>query len=85
MLPSELEKLTPEQKFNEYVMTSLRTAEGLSLDLVKEQFGEHAVTHIQAAVAKHVVAGLVKQTGCLFQLTRQGKLYADGIAAHLFK
>ena len=85
MLPSEMEKLTSVQKLNEYVMTSLRTLEGLDLTRVVQEFGKNEVERIQTSIEKHVTSGLVTQNGNLFQLTRHGKLYADGIASDLFE
>jgi oxygen-independent coproporphyrinogen III oxidase len=41
-VPFEIEVLTKEQQLNEYIMTSLRTMEGLSLKKVTDEFGEPA-------------------------------------------
>ncbi|MEJ7684288.1 MAG: hypothetical protein WKG06_41845 [Segetibacter sp.] len=40
LVPFEAEVLTTEQQLNEYIMTSLRTMEGISLQKVKQNFGE---------------------------------------------
>lgn len=79
-IPFEKEVLTPSQKINEYIMTSLRTMEGLNLAGVTE-----ATNHeLQIASRKFIDDGkmILKENSLI--LTKQGKLFADGIAAELF-
>jgi oxygen-independent coproporphyrinogen-3 oxidase len=79
-VPFEIEILTDTQKLNEYIMTSLRTMEGL--DLGKP---EHAVSHKLLAVSQsYIDRGLMKQEDNALKLTNEGKLLADGIASDLF-
>src|SRR5690606_26497624 len=40
LIPAEIEHLTPGARFNEYIMTSVRTSRGISLNLVRERFGD---------------------------------------------
>ncbi len=80
----ESEELTPLQKYNEYVMVSLRTMWGCDLNTIGERFGEDAVAHFSRMVARYLTSGeLVEKTG-IYYLTDEGKLFADGIAADLF-
>ena len=76
IIPLEIEILTETQKLNEYIMTSLRTAGGLSLDIT----GKEMIDKSQ----KFIAAGLMKLENNSLVLTREGKLLADGIAAELF-
>lgn len=76
IIPLEKEILTETQKLNEYIMTSLRTAGGLSLDIT----GKEMIDKSQ----KFIAAGLMKLENNSLVLTREGKLLADGIAAELF-
>jgi len=85
VLPVETEHLTPLEQLNEYVMISLRTIEGLDLQRVTGTFGKEAAMHIQHEAQKHIHDGKIKASGNALQLTRAGKLFADGIAADLFK
>ena len=83
-LPAELEILSLQNRFNEYVMTSLRTCWGLDLQKVQADFGTGFEDHILRKV--EVLAGsnwlnLDKQK---LTLTAEGKLFADHIAAELF-
>jgi oxygen-independent coproporphyrinogen-3 oxidase len=80
IIPSEKEVLTDVQKLNEYIMTSLRTTEGLKL----ERFDEVAAEKLKAASRKFIDTGLMKSASNSLFLTREGKLLADGIAAELF-
>lgn len=84
-LPSEIEYLTRDQQLNEYVMISLRTVEGLDLKSVESRFGEEAGAYLLKAVRKYMNQGKVILQDDRLQLTRDGKLFADGIAADLFK
>ena len=81
----EEETLTPAQQLNEYIMTALRTSEGIQL---QDSRWTVASEKEQQQVLKG--AGKWQQQNKLIvhpntmQLTREGRLYADGIAADLF-
>ena len=75
-IPFEKEELTETQKLNEYIMTSLRTAEGLRLDITGKEMLDKSESYI--------TAGLMKLENNALILTKEGKLLADGIAAKLF-
>jgi oxygen-independent coproporphyrinogen-3 oxidase len=79
LIPAEKEILTDTQKVNEYIMTSLRTIEGLNLKKV-----ERSESVVRSRIQKFIDAGkMIEQNGFL-KLTKEGKLFADGIAAELF-
>jgi oxygen-independent coproporphyrinogen-3 oxidase len=80
----EEEVLTKTQQLNEYIMTSLRTMEGLDLAYVAEIFGEKASRELQVASSKYIESSKVKREPFKLLLTKEGKLFADGIAADLF-
>lgn len=80
IIPFEKEELTTTQKLNEYIMISLRTAEGLNLSKVDKV----ARLELQAASKKYIENGLMKIEDDFLKLTDEGKLLADGIAAGLF-
>ena len=79
-IPFEKEILTQSQKVNEYIMTSLRTQEGLNLDKVNEAMSNE----LRAASRKFIDSGKLILKENILLLTREGKLFADGIAADLF-
>jgi oxygen-independent coproporphyrinogen-3 oxidase len=80
VIPFEKEILTDIQKLNEYIMTSLRTGEGLDLELVSEA----ASRKLQAASRKFFRNGWMIEEDHHLKLTKEGRLLADGIAAEMF-
>jgi oxygen-independent coproporphyrinogen III oxidase len=83
-IPAEKEVLTKTQQLNEYIMTSLRTMEGLDGLYVANNFGKQAAELIFNSAGKFIQAGSLVREMERLKLTRQGKLLADGIAAELF-
>jgi oxygen-independent coproporphyrinogen-3 oxidase len=77
----EKETLTKTQQFNEYIMTSLRTIEGINL----KKLNEADVRYLMIAAQKFFNQLLMQQSDDRLFLTRKGKLFADGIAAELFR
>ena len=84
IIPYDEEILTEMQRLNEYVMTALRTVEGINIEYVNNYFGEKNVTRILAEIQKYVVSKKVIQTSKEFYLSEEGKFFADGIASDLF-
>jgi len=80
----EKEILTLDQRYDEYVMTSLRTSWGCDLAHIRNAFGEkysnYCLGLAQAALSKNHLK--IEQN--VLRLTTAGKLFADGIAANLF-
>ncbi|MBW0178862.1 radical SAM family heme chaperone HemW [Sediminibacterium sp.] len=85
LIPFEAEQLTDEQQLNEYIMTSLRTMEGCSLELIEKKWGEKNVSAIKAAAQKYLQEEYLNLSGNQLILTKKGKFLADGIAAELFQ
>jgi oxygen-independent coproporphyrinogen-3 oxidase len=83
-IPYEEEKLTITQQLNEYIMTSLRTMEGLDLDFVEKKFGRESCDKILVESTKYQEEGKLKIAANKIILTKEGKLFADGIASDLF-
>ena len=71
------------QKLNEYIMTSLRTMEGISFETLALQFDIQR-SNIIGKAKKFAEDGLIKTGTASMVLTQKGKLLADGIAAALF-
>ena len=84
IIPFEREILTPTQKLNEWIMTSLRTKEGLQFDTQAKQVDYRIVELLKKKSARYQQQNLLTTTENSLILTNQGKLYADGIAAGLF-
>ena len=84
IIPFEVELLTVTQQLNEYIMTSLRTMEGLNLEKVNSAFGKKYSDEILKASEKYSNTKKLEKINTNLILTREGKLFADGIAADLF-
>jgi oxygen-independent coproporphyrinogen-3 oxidase len=80
----EEETLTVNNRFNEYVMTALRTMEGIRLDHVKQNYGDSYAIELIHKAGKYIGLQQVLITNENILLTNAGKLYADGIASDLF-
>ena len=80
----ESEELTLIQKYNEYVMVSLRTMWGCNLSFIENHFGQKSSEHFVRLVERYVNSGEVILNGSTYYLTDEGKLFADGIASDLF-
>lgn len=83
-IPAESETLTKIQQLNEYIMTSLRTMEGISVKKVASNWGEEQAALLLAGASKHRDRGYLTNTNDWIILTDTGKFLADGIAADLF-
>ena len=80
----EEEILTEAQQLNEYIMTSLRTAEGINLEDLGLKFGDEQKKILIENLQKHLKYNHLLFNNTHIILSREGKLFADGIAADLF-
>lgn len=85
VVPFEIEILSSTQKINEYIMTALRTNEGIALQQLKNLSGEKTTTDIISEARKFINQNLMESKNNSLVLTNKGKLFADGIAADLFR
>jgi oxygen-independent coproporphyrinogen-3 oxidase len=81
---AEKEVLTKDQRFNEYVMTSLRTSWGCDIEHILNVFGEPYARFFEKGISPFLAEKKVEKEGNRCILTETGKLFADGIAAELF-
>ena len=82
-IPFEKETLTDTQKINEYIMTSLRTMEGLDMRKISLEFGARSLKLLNSR-QRFIEEGKLVQENNFLKLSKKGKLFADGIAAALF-
>lgn len=80
----EKEILSKEDKFNEYVMTSLRTSWGCNVDKIERDYGKSYAHNFLKNIKKYLDSGIMLMKDNNFILTDEGMLFADGIAADLF-
>ena len=84
LVPFELENLSLTQKFNEYMMISLRKSEGFSTHYIKDVFGEKYEAYVMSTSPKYIALGQLKPTEKGYTLTKEAKFFADGIASDFF-
>jgi oxygen-independent coproporphyrinogen-3 oxidase len=75
----EREDLDLKARFNEYVMTSLRTMWGIDLDYIENTFDKEGYDYVVNLAGKFKDYGLIKQEKKNLVLTNQGKLISDNI------
>jgi len=84
LLPIEREALCVTDRYNEYVMTGLRTIWGVSLEKIKANFGNKYLSHINTESEKYIQQKLLCFEDDTLKTTKEGAFLVDGIAAHLF-
>lgn len=83
-LPHEVEILTQQDRYNEYVMTGLRTIWGINLERIEKEFGTDYLTYLLKQADKFLLDGLLSIDENVLSTTAKGKFLADGIASDLF-
>jgi oxygen-independent coproporphyrinogen-3 oxidase len=80
----EIEHLTEANRYNEYMMTSLRRMEGFDLDFIQTTFGQSYFDHSIATINELLSKDVFKQNGNQYSLKNEAKFLADGIASDFF-
>ena len=75
----ESEDLDTRTRFNEYIMTSLRTMWGIDLEYVEQMFEKEGYDYVMNLSGKFKNYGLMRQEQKSLVLTNQGKLISDNI------
>jgi oxygen-independent coproporphyrinogen-3 oxidase len=83
-LPSETEILSEADRYNEYIMTGLRTIWGVSLDRIQSEFGKTYYDYLIKQSQKFLNDDLLSIKNNILKPTRKGKFLTDGIASDLF-
>ena len=83
-LPNEIEELSKNDQFNEYIMTGLRTIWGVSLVKIEKDFGEKYYNYLKSESKKYVQQNLLYIENQALKTTSKGKFLADGLASELF-
>jgi oxygen-independent coproporphyrinogen III oxidase len=83
-LDFEKEVLTLHQRYNEYVMTALRTIWGVDIQHIQEKFSVEMRHFFEKKVAQFIDNELIMTQNGFYILTPKGKFLADGIASELF-
>ncbi|MDG2138685.1 MAG: radical SAM family heme chaperone HemW [Flavobacteriales bacterium] len=80
----ETECLNEKEKYNEYVLTSLRTIWGVEAEYLNSNFNEKINRHFQESCQKWILNKKMLKENEIFKLTKEGMLFADAISSDLF-
>jgi len=88
-LPITVEKLSKINRFNEYIMTGLRTIWGVSFKKIENEFGNEILQELINNSKSFIEKGLLEiqtdgNSNKILITTKKGKFLADGIASDLF-
>ncbi|MDO5636364.1 MAG: radical SAM family heme chaperone HemW [Myroides sp.] len=83
-LPNETENLRVQDRYNEYVMTGLRTIWGVSLDRIENEFGTNYKDYLLKEVQRFIDNEQLQLVNNVLKTTVKGKFFCDGIASELF-
>lgn len=83
-LPIERETLSTTDRYNEYIMTGLRTIWGVSLERIYTDFGHKYAVYLEKQSKKYITQELLYLESGILKTTKKGKFLSDGIASDLF-
>lgn len=79
----EMEELDLYTKYNDFVITSIRTKWGMPLDRLKNEFGEELYNYCLKMAATYIKSGKLKKEGSRLVLSEEGIFISDGIMSDL--
>lgn len=83
IVPFEEEKLNRYTRYNDRIITSIRTTWGLSLSKLRSDFGEELYHYCLQNACPHIEHGMLEIKKDTLRLTRQGIFISDGIMSDL--
>lgn len=81
--PAETEPSTPDTRYNERVLTSLRTMWGLDMQAIGEEFGTDRLAYCREQAIPYLRSGMLVEEGGMMKVTRQGLFVSDRIISDL--
>lgn len=78
-IPSKIEYLTEKDRYNDYMITSLRTIWGVDLRKLKNEFGKDVTTHVEGVIEKYRKAGQLEIIDETIKLRQDGWFVSDTI------
>lgn len=84
-VPYEIEVLSTTQKFNEYLLTSLRTIWGCDTEYIRRSFPEKYYYNLMEGIHVYILQELIHKQHHILRLTNKGMLLADHITSQLFE
>jgi oxygen-independent coproporphyrinogen III oxidase len=84
IIPATIETLTPADKINDYLLTTLRTSWGTSLKKLKDEFGYDLMERHESYINTLISVQHARIDNEFLMLTPTGRLLADKISLDLF-
>jgi oxygen-independent coproporphyrinogen-3 oxidase len=84
-LPQNVEILSKTDRYNEFIMTRLRTKWGIDFDELNDKFGRSLHDYLILQIQNHLDENNLEIINNHLVVTKKGKFLSDGIAADLFK
>ena len=80
-----MEYLSVSERYNEYIMTGLRTTKGVELAKINALFGPEYESYVIKEAQKKIAEGLLELVNeTVLKITAPGLFFTDGIVAQLF-
>lgn len=79
----EIEHLTEEERYNDAILTRLRTSDGIPLAWIKNKFSQRLNSYMLNAAKKHIEYGNIKKTDETLSLTEKGIFISDAVIRDL--
>jgi oxygen-independent coproporphyrinogen-3 oxidase len=79
----EKEELDPTTRYNEYIITTLRTRHGANLDRIEQQFGTKMRNYCMKMAQPYIAEGRLIEENGVIRLTRDGIFVSDGIMSDM--
>lgn len=80
----EREILNEIDRYNEYLMTGLRTKNGISLSYIENKFGLRYKELLEKEAQNHITSQMLYWDGDVLKVSRKAKFLVDGLASDLF-
>lgn len=81
----EKEQLSPQERYNEFILTGLRTIWGIDLRELEKRFGKEFLDYCRRNAQPFLERGVIRQEGSKLTLTREGIFISDGIMSDLMR
>lgn len=80
-----IEVLTKDERYNDFVLTRLRTMAGLDIEALTATFGTEYQAYLLQEALPHLQRGYLVQEGATLRFTREGIFLSDAIMADLMR
>jgi len=80
----EEEYLTEKERFNEYLLTGLRTQWGIDEEIIRKKFGTLLLSHLEKELERFPHSNYIVRNNSHVSLTEEGMFISDKIISELF-